>query len=146
MNSLLSPSKVPIDSGIIAESTVDCDDCIYCDNGIAIAKGGKAGKKPVITNKTCADACKESGGTCCDGDYTEVELFEEGGPIEGGPCTGFTGKVKPNGACSGVLACFNSTISYVSDSCIGPGACALVGSGGGRVGEVVSSCKGELGE
>ncbi|EJK48603.1 hypothetical protein THAOC_32585, partial [Thalassiosira oceanica] len=101
---------------------IDCDDCIHCDEGFAVIDG-------VRTDTTCADACEESGGTCCDGEYIQIEIGDE--IIEGNPCSGFTGKVKPNGACSGNLACYNSTIDFVSDSCIGFGACAL--SGGSEI-------------
>ncbi|EJK71254.1 hypothetical protein THAOC_07328 [Thalassiosira oceanica] len=132
-----------MESGIIAESNldevevdvwredIDCDDCIHCDEGFAFVDG-------VRTVTTCADACAESGGTCCEGDYTRFESEELDLILEGGPCSGFTGRVKPNGACSGDFACLNASIDYVSESCTGFGACTLAGAsqiygGGGRM-------------
>ncbi|EJK49726.1 hypothetical protein THAOC_31364 [Thalassiosira oceanica] len=101
-------------------AAMECKDCVHCIEGKALVDG---------VEMSCQDACD---GDCCVSEDGPDEL-----PL--GPCDGFTGVLERNRACSGVLSCTWANIAYVSDSCVGFGACA----GASSVDKIVNqSCVG----
>ncbi|EJK55372.1 hypothetical protein THAOC_24901 [Thalassiosira oceanica] len=134
MGRVLAKKKEEESASVLMTSlmeAVECEDCIHCFGGKALVDG---------VEMSCQDACD---GDCCVG-----EDGPDGLPF--GPCEGFTGVLERNRACSGVLSCTMANIAYVSNSCVGFGACALAGFdyeddgiGPGTIGKIVNrSCVG----